>query len=105
MINKYASIVDNIVTNIILSSAENLNALGGEEQWIDVSNLPYVRLGDVAQLNTETETYLVYSPKPYNSWTLNEDTCLWDSPVPYPTDDLMYSWDEDTTSWVETVEE
>ena len=43
-------------------------------------------------------------PQPYNSWTLNEDTCLWDSPVPYPTDDLMYSWDEDTTSWVEITE-
>jgi hypothetical protein len=43
-------------------------------------------------------------PQPYASWTLNEDTCLWDSPVPYPTDDLMYSWDEDTTSWVEVQE-
>ena len=44
-------------------------------------------------------------PQPYPSWILNEDTCLWDSPVPYPTDDLMYSWDEDTTSWVETTGE
>jgi hypothetical protein len=38
-------------------------------------------------------------PQPYNSWTLNEDTCQWDSPVAYPTDDLMYTWDESTTSW------
>ena len=105
MINKYASIVDNIVTNIILSSAENLNALGGEEQWIDVSNLPYVRLGNVAQLNTETETYLVYSPKPYNSWTLNENICLWEAPTAYPDNGNKYTWNEDTTSWVETVEE
>lgn len=43
-------------------------------------------------------------PQPYNSWTLNEDTCLWDSPVAYPTDDLMYTWDEDTTSWVLVTE-
>ena len=43
-------------------------------------------------------------PQPFNSWTLNEDTCIYEAPVPYPTDDLMYSWDEDTTSWVETVE-
>ena len=43
-------------------------------------------------------------PQPYPSWILNEDTCQWDSPVPYPADDLMYSWDEDTTSWVETEE-
>jgi hypothetical protein len=39
-------------------------------------------------------------PKPYPSWVLNEDTCLWDAPVPMPQDG-MYSWDEATTSWVE----
>ena len=38
-------------------------------------------------------------PKPYESWTLNEETCLWDSPVPYPTDGEMYTWNEETTSW------
>lgn len=39
-------------------------------------------------------------PKPYASWILNEDTCLWESPTPYPTDGEVYTWDEDTTSWV-----
>jgi hypothetical protein len=43
------------------------------------------------------------APQPYPSWVLNEDTCRWDAPVPYPTDDKMYSWDEATTSWVEVV--
>ena len=38
-------------------------------------------------------------PKPYASWTLNEDTCQWEPPVAYPSDDLKYSWDEPTTSW------
>jgi len=33
-------------------------------------------------------------------WVLNEDTCLWDAPVPMPQDGQMYSWDEATTSWV-----
>ena len=42
-------------------------------------------------------------PKPYASWVLNETTCLWDAPVPCPTDDKMYRWDEPTTSWVEVV--
>jgi hypothetical protein len=42
-------------------------------------------------------------PQPYNSWTLNEDTCLWESPVPYPDDDLMYTWDEETTNWKEII--
>jgi len=39
------------------------------------------------------------SPKPYNSWILNEDTCLWESPVAYPTGDEKYTWNELTLSW------
>jgi hypothetical protein len=39
-------------------------------------------------------------PQPYPSWTLNETTCLWDAPAPYPTDGERYQWDEATTSWV-----
>jgi len=42
-------------------------------------------------------------PQPFASWTLDEETCLWESPTPYPTDDKIYHWDETTTSWVETV--
>ena len=40
-------------------------------------------------------------PQPFASWTLNEDTCIWDAPVAYPTDGKIYTWDEATTSWVE----
>jgi hypothetical protein len=42
-------------------------------------------------------------PKPFDSWILNEDTCNWESPVPYPTDDKFYTWDEELTQWVENV--
>jgi len=42
-------------------------------------------------------------PKPFASWTLNEDTCLWNAPVPFPTDGQRYNWDEATTSWVVNV--
>ena len=45
------------------------------------------------------------APQPFNSWTLNEDTCQWDSPVPYPTDDKRYTWDEATTNWIEVTGE
>lgn len=38
-------------------------------------------------------------PKPFNSWILNEDTCLWNSPVAIPTDGESYSWNELTLSW------
>jgi hypothetical protein len=44
-------------------------------------------------------------PKPFNSWLLDEETCLWNAPVPMPTDGKMYKWDEATTSWVEIVME
>jgi hypothetical protein len=40
-------------------------------------------------------------PKPFPSWVLNEQTCLWDAPVAIPTDGQRYRWDEPTTSWVE----
>ena len=39
------------------------------------------------------------APKPFNSWILNEDTCRWESPIPYPTDGKMYSWNESTLTW------
>jgi hypothetical protein len=40
-------------------------------------------------------------PKPFESWTLNENTCLWQSPTPYPQDGRVYVWDEDSISWIE----
>jgi hypothetical protein len=43
-------------------------------------------------------------PKPFLSWTLNEDTCQWQAPVAIPMDEKMYSWNEETTSWVEINE-
>jgi hypothetical protein len=41
-----------------------------------------------------------YSPQPHPSWTLNQSTWLWESPVPYPLNDKFYNWDETTTNWV-----
>jgi hypothetical protein len=41
------------------------------------------------------------SPKPYPSWVLNEDSCVWEAPVPYPDETKPYKWDEDNQEWVE----
>ena len=38
-------------------------------------------------------------PKPFNSWTLNETTCLWEAPVSFPTDGEQYTWNETNQSW------
>jgi hypothetical protein len=40
-------------------------------------------------------------PKPFPSWTLNEESCLWDSPLPYPNDGKMYTWNEKILNWQE----
>lgn len=39
------------------------------------------------------------APKPYASWILNEDTARWEAPTPYPTDGILYTWDEDKLAW------
>jgi len=39
------------------------------------------------------------SKKPFNSWILNEQTCIWEAPVAYPTDGNEYTWNEQTLSW------
>ena len=45
-------------------------------------------------------------PQPYASWILNEDTCTYEAPIPYPIhmDEYDFEWDEPTTSWVEITE-
>jgi hypothetical protein len=43
-------------------------------------------------------------PKPFASWILDVETCLWNAPTPMPTDDKLYVWDEPTTSWKEVTE-
>ena len=49
---------------------------------------------------TYDETRDAFIPKkPFNSWILNEDTCLWNAPVAYPTDGNKYTWNESTLTW------
>jgi hypothetical protein len=39
-------------------------------------------------------------PKPYSSWILNEETCQWNAPIPYPEDGNFYSWNEENQEWI-----
>ena len=43
------------------------------------------------------------APQLYPSWLLDDDTCKWNAPTPYPDDGKIYNWDEDTTSWKEII--
>lgn len=41
-------------------------------------------------------------PKPFDSWLLNEETCLWEAPVARPNDGKRYDWDETNQQWIES---
>jgi len=43
------------------------------------------------------------APQPYPSWILNETTCLWDAPIPMPTDGAPYTWDESSGTWTAAI--
>ena len=43
-------------------------------------------------------------PQPFNSWLLDEATCIWGAPTAYPDDGLDYGWDEASLAWVEVSE-
>ncbi len=106
----YAKVVEGIVETVIVADQQWVNGLEG--QWVQTS---YNTQGGV-HANGKTPLRKNYAgvgytyddesdafipPKPYASWTLNEDTCLWEAPTAKPDDDKLYDWDEDTTSWVE----
>ena len=121
----FAKVENNIVTQVIVAEQDFIDILPDSEQWIQTSysmkggvyynqpsNTPAedqsVIQGDPARMRknyagigyTYDESRDAFiPPQPYPSWTLNEETCLWDSPVPYPTDGEKYNWNEETTSW------
>jgi hypothetical protein len=79
---------------------------GGYSNWKQTSYNGTIRknyAGIGYTYDVERDAFI--SPKPYNSWILNDDTCIWESPVTYPNDGKRYVWDEDNTNWVEIQDE
>jgi hypothetical protein len=79
-----------------------LDNLGGT--WIKTSYNGNIRknyAGIGFTYDTVRDAFI--SPKPYESWLLNEDSCLWEAPVAMPTDGKLYMWDEDNQSWNEVA--
>jgi hypothetical protein len=104
---------DNIVVRVLVVPNEQENrghdylatdlGLGGT--WVQTSYNATIRKNYAGMGYTYDSVRDAFiPPKPYASWVLNEETCNWDAPTPYPTDDKMYTWDEATTSWVEVAE-
>ena len=75
--------------------------LGG--RWIQTSYNGRIRKNYAGIVFTYDESRDAFiPPKPaFASWVLDEETCRWIAPVPYPNDGKMYVWDEPTVSWVE----
>ena len=117
----FAKVVDGVVETVIVAEQDFIDSgsMGDTSLWVQTS---YNTRGGVHYAPNSNEpdegvalrknyagmgyTYdqtrdAFISPQPYPSWELNEDTCQWDSPTPYPDDGKEYIWDEDTTSWME----
>lgn len=78
--------------------------LGGT--WVQTSYNARIRKNYAGIGMTYDNTRDAFIPvQPYKSWTLNEETCQWESPVPYPTDGVMYQWNEELTDWQAIVNE
>lgn len=116
----FAKVVNGIVDQVIVAEPEFFDTFvdSSPGEWIQTS---YNTRGDVhygqdGQPDGGTalrgnyagigfiydrQNDVFYPPKPFNSWTLDQSTWLWEAPVPYPTDGKIYRWDEPTTSWIE----
>ena len=102
----FAKLNNNVVTEVIVSEQDFINsgAVGDSFLWVQTSYSGSFRKNYAAVGDTYDKAKDAFiAPKPYPSWTLVEDTCQWEAPVSYPTDGQSYSWDEDTTAWVENV--
>jgi hypothetical protein len=114
----FAKVLDGKVTQVIVAEQEFFDYFVDTSpgEWIQTS---YNTRGGVHQqggtplrknyagigYTYDSEKDAFIPPKPYDSWSLNEESCLWEAPVAYPTDGKIYRWDEPTTSWVEVPEE
>jgi hypothetical protein len=110
----YAKVVNGIVQQVIVAEAEFFQTFVDTSpgDWIQTSYNTYGgqhRNGGTPLRKNYAGIGFTYDrtkdafipPKPFPSWTLNEDTCLWDAPTSMPTDGKFYEWDETTTSWKE----
>ena len=121
----FAKVSNGIVTRVIVAEADFFNNFVDDSpgQWIQTSyntrggvhykpntNEPSEDQSKALRKNYAGIGYAYdatkdafISPQPFNSWTLNEDTCLWDSPVPYPEDGKPYKWNEELVNWEEVI--
>ena len=101
-----------IVEQVIVAEQDFIDTLPDATSWVQTS---YNTIGGVHVLGGtpfrknyasigyrfDAEKDAFIPPKPFASWTLNDDTCLWEAPVARPDDGKLYQWDEATVNWIE----
>ena len=106
----YAEVKNGIVTQVIVAEQDFIDTLDNPNDWVQTSyntRCGKHRLGGKPLRKNfaavggfyDKEKDEFIPPKDYPSWVYNEETCLWNAPIPYPQDDKEYEWDEETTSW------
>ena len=112
----FAKIEDGVVTQVIVvDNKDCADASGVEKEYIGAAFCERLFGGTWKQTSYNGNKRKNYAgigytydatrdafiePQPYPSWILDEDTCRYEAPLPYPTDGLMYSWDEETVNWI-----
>ena len=109
----YAKVEDGIVTNVIVADAEFFDTFVDTTpgEWIQTSynthggehpeGRPLRKNFAGVGFSYDRDKDAFIPRKPFESWLLNDETCLWEAPVPYPQDGEFYYWDEDTGSWIQ----
>jgi hypothetical protein len=93
---------NNVVTEVIVAEQDFINsgAVGDSFLWIQTSYNKNFRKNFAGKGFTYDKIRDAFiPPQPYPSWTLNEDTCLWECPVTRPSDGNEYIWNEETQAW------
>jgi hypothetical protein len=98
----FAKLENNIVTQVIVAEQDFINsgAVGDSFLWVQTSyngNFRKNYAGIGYTYDRARDAFI--PPKPFDSWILNEDTCLWDAPTPMPDDGQKYIWNEENTNW------
>lgn len=100
----YAKVVNGIVTQVIVAEASFFDTFKDPTpgEWLETrmdGSLRKNYAGPGYSYDAQRDAFI--PPKPFPSWSLNEETCLWEAPVPYPQDGNFYRWVESLQAWVD----
>jgi len=100
----FAEVIDGIVTRVLVAEQDIINNLPNKEQWIQTyyedENNPRKNYAGVGMEYDEVRDAFIHA-KPFDSWVLNEESCLWEPPIPYPDGNEIYDWNDDLQQWEE----